>query len=281
MSAHFSSQSAMHQGGSLWTMFACMGVLLIGSIQMSEPLQPADDFAAPRYVQPANYVQHDKPVGDAANKASMLSDPTISHDGQPARLFGMETEPVASGAILEKWTSVKADLAQEFETLARCRANGPCPAAAQRLIDISATGAHRSGRARVGLINRAVDLAISPVSDETQWGIPDHWSAPFETLQSNRGDCEDYAIVKYAALLEAGLSEDDVKIVIVRNVLPDEDHAEVAARVDGRWLILDNRTLTLVRDTDVTRAIPEYVLDREGVRRFIRSGRNRQANGQT
>jgi predicted transglutaminase-like cysteine proteinase len=46
-----------------------------------------------------------------------------------------------------------------------------------------------------------VDLAIAPVSDEVQWGVPDHWSAPFETLQSGRGDCEDYAIVKYLALL--------------------------------------------------------------------------------
>jgi predicted transglutaminase-like cysteine proteinase len=149
------------------------------------------------------------------------------------------------------------------------------------LIDISATGADRSGRARVGVINRAVDLAISPVSDEIQWGISDHWSAPFETLGSHRGDCEDYAIVKYVALLEAGLSEDDVNIVIARNLLPDEDHAEVAVRVDGRWLLLGNRALTLLRDTDVTRAIPKYVLDHDGVRRFIRNGRKLQATGQT
>lgn len=156
-----------------------------------------------------------------------------------------------------------ADIAGEFETLTRCRANGLWPAAARMLIDISATGADRSGRARVGVINRAVDLAISPVSDEIQWGISDHWSAPFETLGSHRGDCEDYAIVKYVALLEAGLSEDDVNIVIARNLLPDEDHAEVAVRVDGR------------------RAIPKYVLDHDGVRRFIRNGRKLQATGQT
>jgi len=28
-----------------------------------------------------------------------------------------------------------------------------------------------SGRARVGLINRAADLAISPISDEMQWAL--------------------------------------------------------------------------------------------------------------
>jgi predicted transglutaminase-like cysteine proteinase len=128
----------------------------------------------------------------------------------------------------------------------------------------------------VGLINRAADLAISPVSDEMQWGVADHWSDPFGTLLSNRGDCEDYAILKYAALLEAGIPKDDVKIVILKNFFPTEYHAVVATRVDGQWLILDNRTLTLVRDTDVTRAIPEFVLDHEGVKQFSWARQNRR-----
>jgi predicted transglutaminase-like cysteine proteinase len=161
--------------------------------------------------------------------------------------------------------------------MAQCQAGKPCPAPAQKLINLILEGAGRSGRARVGVINRAVDLAISPVSDETQWGVPDHWSDPLETLQSSSGDCEDYAIVKYAALLAAGLPKDAVKIVVLRNRLPNEDHAVVAVTVDHQWLILDNRTLTLVRDSDVTRAIPEFVLDDQGVRRFVWSSRNRKA----
>jgi predicted transglutaminase-like cysteine proteinase len=114
------------------------------------------------------------------------------------------------------------------------------------------------------------------VSDETRWGVSDHWSDPLETLGSNSGDCEDYAIVKYVALLLAGLSKDALKIVVLRNRLPHEDHAVVAVWVDHQWLILDNRTLTLVRDTDVTRAIPEFVLDDQGVSRVLWSGRNRK-----
>lgn len=97
-----------------------------------------------------------------------------------------------------------------------------------------------------------------------------------EQTSAVRGDCEDYAILKYAALLEAGIPEDDVKIVILKNFLPREEHAAVATRVDGQWLILDNRTLTLVRDTDVTRAIPEFVLDHEGVKRFNWASRIRR-----
>lgn len=103
--------------------------------------------------------------------------------------------------------------------------------------------------------------------------MADHWSPPFETLQTHRGDCEDYAIVKYVALLQAGLPQHDVKIVILRNLLPRDDHATVAARVDGQWLILDNRRLALVPDTKMIGSIPEFVLDEEGTRRFVPSHR--------
>ena len=74
------------------------------------------------------------------------------------------------------------------------------------------------GRARVGLVNRAVNLAITARTDEAQWGVEDYWNSPFETLGTRRGDCEDYAIVKYVALREAGLSREDVKIVILRTL---------------------------------------------------------------
>jgi transglutaminase-like putative cysteine protease len=138
-------------------------------------------------------------------------------------------------------------------------------------LNLIAEGAGRTGRARVGLINRAVDLAITPAIDEAQWGVEDHWSSPFETLQTHRGDCEDYAIVKYVALRQAGLPSGVVKIVILRNLFPNEDHAVAAARVNGEWLILDNRSLTLVRDTDMIRATPQFLLDENGVHRFVPS----------
>ena len=205
--------------------------------------------------------------------------PAIEGHQVTAPLFGMDTEPVMSGNVLEKWSRTRTELDRELDAVAQCRANVVCLPAAQKLIALSTGGVGKTGRARVGLINRAVDLAISPASDEAQWGVPDHWSAPFETLQSNRGDCEDYATVKYLALRAAGLPEDDVKIVIFKNVFPDEDHAAVAVRVDGEWLILDNRTLTLVRDTDLIRAIPRFVLDRQGARRFVWASRRPRGGG--
>src|SRR5260370_38003955 len=162
---------------------------------------------------------------------AVRQDAATESDQQAPPIFGMETEPVA-GEVAAKWRAIEANIDREQQVLARCREQEACPVVAQNLLDIVAEGAGRSGLARAGLINLAVDLAITPTSDEAQWGVA-------ETLQSHRDDCEDYAIVKYVALLQAGLSHDDVKIVILRNLLRKEDHAAEAARVDGQWLILD------------------------------------------
>jgi predicted transglutaminase-like cysteine proteinase len=244
-----------------------IGAFILAASAAIPPALPQSGNPAPfdaGYLEAAAFI-------DGSLQAARQDDATRSIQQAPS-IFGMETEP-AAGEVAEKWRAIEADIDGEQQVLARCRAQEACPVVAQNLLDIVAEGAGRSGLARVGLINRAVDLAIAPASDEAQWGVADHWSPPFETLQTHRGDCEDYAIVKYVALLEAGLSHDDVKIVILRNLLPREDHAVVAARVNGKWLILDNRRLALVRDMEMIRSVPRFVLDEDGARRFVPSNR--------
>jgi predicted transglutaminase-like cysteine proteinase len=244
-------------------------LVLAASAPITPPLQQLGNLVPfdAGYLQAATFIDGSLPAvrQDAATESNRQTPP----------IFGMETEPVA-GQVAAKWHAVEADIDREQQVLARCRRGEACPVVARNLLQIVAEGAGRSGLARVGLINRAVDLAIVPTSDEVQWGVADRWSPPFETLRTHRGDCEDYAIVKYLALLQAGLSRDDVKIVILQNLLPREDYAIVAARVDGRWLILDNRRLALVRDTEMVRSIPRFVLDEDGARRFVPSNRTGQ-----
>jgi predicted transglutaminase-like cysteine proteinase len=102
-----------------------------------------------------------------------------------------------------------------------------------------------------------------------QWGVPDRWSPPLETLTTGRGDCEDYAIIKYVALLNAGIRRQDVKLVVVHDLRRNEDHAITMTRVDGEWIALDNRWLALVRDAELRRVTPLFVLDDAGVRAFV------------
>jgi predicted transglutaminase-like cysteine proteinase len=247
--------------------FIVIGACILAAFFATLPALPQSDDLVPfdvGYLEAAALID--------VSLQAVRQDAATESDLQAPSLFGMETEPVAGG-VAAKWRAVKADIDRERQVLARCRAQEACPVVAQNLLNIVAESTGRSGVARVGLINRAVDLAITATSDEAQWGVVDHWSPPFETLQTHRGDCEDYAIVKYVALLLAGLSHDDVKIVILQNLLPKEDHAVVAARVDGHWLILDNRRLALVHDTEMVGSIPEFVLDEDGTQRFVPSNR--------
>lgn len=190
----------------------------------------------------------------------------------PAQPFALNATPVTDGEVLDKWNELVADVRSESEILARCRTDAAhCPAAAKKFLDVIADGRAHGGRARVGVINRDINMAIRPTSDLAQWGVTDRWSAPLATLASGRGDCEDYAIAKYVALREAGLPESDVRLVIVRDLANGVDHAVTGARIDEKWLMLDNRRLILIEDNAMARAVPLFVFDETGVKRFTTS----------
>jgi predicted transglutaminase-like cysteine proteinase len=212
---------------------------------------------------PAAFAQYQVNVSLAYAPASQSPAPTIPEP------FGLDVLPVTGGEVLTKWNGVVADIRAEGDILTRCRdAAQLCTAAAQKFLAVIADGRAHHGRARIGIINRAINLAIRPTSDLAQWGVVDRWSAPLVTLTTGRGDCEDYAIAKYVALTEAGVGEDDVKLIIVRDLATGEDHAVVTARVDDKWIVLDNRRLTLLEDVDMPRVLPLFVLGHDGVKQF-------------
>jgi predicted transglutaminase-like cysteine proteinase len=106
------------------------------------------------------------------------------------------------------------------------------------------------------------------MSDLDQFGEIDVWSSPLVTLYHGAGDCEDYAIAKLVALRMAGIPADDLRIVVLADVISGEGHAVAAARLDGHWLILDNRHMALVEDVAVRNYRPLFVIDQSGVKRY-------------
>ena len=160
-------------------------------------------------------------------------------------------------------------MAREQVVLERCRTDaGSCPShAAQFLRLINAVGA-KAGRARLDEANRAVNAAVRYVSDYAQHGEADRWSAPLATFATAKGDCEDYAIAKYVALREAGFPQEDLRVVLVRDRAVRQDHAVLAAHLDGRWLILDNRRSELVADSDASSFTPLFAINHRGVQLF-------------
>jgi len=70
-----------------------------------------------------------------------------------------------------------------------------------------------------------------------QHGVPDLWSGALATFSSGQGDCEDYAIAKYVILRAAGVPAEDLRIMLVRDLIAREAHAVLAAKINGKWLI--------------------------------------------
>ncbi|CCG96810.1 LapG protein, cysteine proteinase [Marinobacter nauticus ATCC 49840] len=65
-------------------------------------------------------------------------------------------------------------------------------------------------------INSFVHDALSYQLDRALWGKEDYWATPLETLSRGRGDCEDYVIIQYISLLNAGVSDDKLRLIYVR-----------------------------------------------------------------
>ncbi|MEA2996861.1 MAG: hypothetical protein QOG74_2410 [Alphaproteobacteria bacterium] len=245
---------------------------------------PLSDAVAPPAATPARFFtinkilakvdgQRDAASSDQVRLAARDDTATDAPGALPRRSgaepFGMFAFRAPEGVLWTKWRGVAADIAKDVEAMAQCRASAAqCSPAATRFIAVIDDVRRHDGRARIETVNRAVNDAIRYTPDMEQHGVADLWSAPLATFGSGRGDCEDYAIAKYVALREAGVAAEDMRVVLVRDMAVREDHAVLAVREGGRWMILDNRSMAPIADSDVRNFMPLFALDQEGVKLF-------------
>jgi predicted transglutaminase-like cysteine proteinase len=214
-------------------------------------------------------------LGPAAVVTAATLDPSeraglVEKSAEP---FGLFASPLSEGGLREKWLDVERQLDDERVQLALCdgdRERCVSPAAL-RFLAIVDNAKALEGRARLGEINRAINLAIRPMSDLAQYGAIDVWSSPLVTFAHGAGDCEDYAIAKFVALRHAGIEAGDLRIIVMRDTIRGEDHAVAAAKLDGRWLMLDNRRMAMVEDANVRNYRPTFVIDQTGVMQYADS----------
>lgn len=64
-----------------------------------------------------------------------------------------------------------------------------------------------------------------------------------------------------------GVSDEDLRLVIVHDHAANEDHAVTAVRYERRWLILDNKTFDIRQDDGIAHYDPLFVIDSNGVKR--------------
>ena len=152
--------------------------------------------------------------------------------------FGLATVAADEGPLAATWRNLQSELQSDERIIVRCRAAPrSCPSpAALRFIAIANEGNGYAGLAKVGRVNRAVNLAIGAASAAAAQTT---WSSPLQTLAAGSGDCKQYAVLKFAALRDAGIAANDLRLVIARITqsraaeTKPVDHALVAVRQDA------------------------------------------------
>lgn len=84
-------------------------------------------------------------------------------------------------------------------------------------------------------VNRKINAAVAPATDMEIYGVNEHWSLPGE-----RGDCEDYALLKRQILMKRGWPSSALLMTVVRDERGD-GHAVLTARTAQGDFILDNK----------------------------------------
>jgi predicted transglutaminase-like cysteine proteinase len=162
--------------------------------------------------------------------------------------------PAGSARLLRKWSGVLERHARAMA--APICAKGPgCTSLAWRQMLSREMGASRAEQ--ILAVNSFVNAARY-VSDEENWGENDYWESPDE-LFARGGDCEDYAIAKYFSLRALGLTQSDLRLVVLRERTRGEAHAVLLVRFGGATLVLDNLSSELTGwDALAERYIPIY-----------------------
>ena len=88
-------------------------------------------------------------------------------------------------------------------------------------------------------VNAGVNQAVVPVTDQELYQVAEFWTYP-----NGYGDCEDYALAKRRALIEAGWPASTLLMAVVKQA-NGEGHAVLMVRTDRGDLVLDNQIGTV------------------------------------
>lgn len=93
----------------------------------------------------------------------------------------------------------------------------------------------------------------------------DYWQTHTETLMSLQGDCEDYALLKYAFLKYAGFNEDNMYLFVVFDTVAEDIHAVLVVTLNGESYVLDNQSKYASKLKDVKQYTSIYRINKNEV----------------
>ena len=180
-----------------------------------------------------------------------------SATGTGTAAFGSIALPFANLPALARIERTYAQI--DRDTLFDCVASD-CSTRERELSQVIARAKTQGFTSILGSINAAVNRKIAYRRDIDGRGVRDYWAAPRETLSSAAGDCEDFAILKMAALETAGVPMKSMSIIVLQDVRRNLFHAVLSIRTNQGHFILDNIQDAVLQDRDIDSYLPLYSL---------------------
>jgi predicted transglutaminase-like cysteine proteinase len=109
-------------------------------------------------------------------------------------------------------------------------------------IDLIARQGQDTDLAHVAKVNAWVNRNVQFADDRALYGRADYWATAGETLRRMKGDCEDFAILKYQFLLNAGFDPGALHLTLVFDPVRRRDHAVLIVKLNGTHYLLDNQS---------------------------------------
>lgn len=181
---------------------------------------------------------------------------TPSRDNKPTFLFGTRGTTVSLTPVSDRWQRALGDL--QTETTGSDRHSFRAYAAILDQVKDARRGL------QIPKINYMVNRVLAYRDDARVWNTGEYWASPVEALTKRAGDCEDYAILKYALLRDLGVKDADMRIVVLMDTAARQHHAVLSVRHEGKWLILDNRFSRVRFERDLPHYRPLYSVNASG-----------------
>lgn len=225
---------------------AAMGGLVLGGLLFADGVAKSDLDAGVALRHAPVAIEASAEMRSAVLGLDMMTTSTVT-----SGLFGSVAFPFRPAALL-RWKKVEGAAANL--ALENCGEEDACRTRLKLLDETVTASADEPLLKKIEAVNVAVNRLVRYTKDVDAHGRLDYWATPAEILTLGKGDCEDYAILKLAALRKAGVKADSMTLVVLRESRRNFYHAVLTVAVDGRNYVLDN-----MRDAVLTdRQLPEY-----------------------
>ena len=195
----------------------------------------------------------------AANAAPAAAFPTT-----PNGIFGSLEIATNQVSGSKQWSRVIEQIDRETALYTACdKGAASCPREVRAWRHSMQQMREFGGRKLLAAVNSRVNQLIKYRDDIDTFGRMDHWASPAEAL-TRRGDCEDYAILKYASLRELGVAAEDMRIVVVNDTRRRRGHAVLSVDMGGKTYILDSLQRAPKLHSNVRGYVPHYSINAQG-----------------